>query len=255
MTKQTKTLDTIAVIEYDSTMLPSNNLKQVILVKEYQNKKDEDWYETSFLTSFIFPALAALIVLFITKRINRNKDRIESEKLEEEVDKIKIETENIKKSFQPIVIGTLQSVQEKIIDSKIDALKSLVELKNKFAHHEQQYCEGDPIIPEYSDFIELLFFEFSVEKFQKFKEFHNNYSYLFPDNVLNKLQELFMSLSALNEDKKSFESWQDYDADPSKEGVNHIENIIKLFDDSIMLMRKDCHLDTSFIHEFIEKNK
>lgn len=255
MIQKTKIIDTIATIKYDSTVVAKNNLKQIILVKEHQIAKDKDWYESTILTSFIYPALVALIVLYVTRALNKKKNKSEQKKLTEEIDKVRVETENMKKSFQPIVISTLQSIQDEIIPSKIDALKKLVALKNDFAFFEQQFCEGDPVVPNLEEFLRLLYFNFGYIKLNDFKKYHDEYSYLFPNNVFKILKNLKTELSILDGNKKSFNSIYDGDMEPSKRDINHIKKTIDLYDEAILAIRKDCHLDTSFIHEFIEENK
>ena len=59
----------------------------------------------------------------------------------------------------------------------------------------------------------------------------------------------------MNETKTSFNSTGDPDLEASKRDRDEIEKIIKLFEEAILEIRKDCHLDTSFIHDFIEQNK
>ncbi len=232
-----KVVDTTAII---------NNAKTVILVQE--KAKDSTPKETDWTTGLLIPILVAIGVGFVSYFFSRRKT-------DAEVKKLNIENENLKKSFQPIVIATLQSIQDKIVPSKIDALKTLVHLKNGFTHYEQQYFEGDPIVPDRERFLDLLFYNFSYSKFQEFSKFHNDYSYLFPDNVFSIMQDLKFILSRLNENKNYFNSMGDPDLEASKRDRDEIEKIIRLFDKAILAIRKDCHLDTSFIHDFIEQNK
>lgn len=232
-----KVIDTTAII---------NNAKTVILVQESSKKsmpKDTDW-----TTGLFLPILVAIGVGFVSYFFSKRKT-------DAEVKKLNIENENLKKSFQPIVIATLQSIQDKVTPSKIDALKLLVQLKNELIHYEQQYCEGDPIVPNLDEFLRLMFFNFEPSKYYRFKEFHDNYSYLFPDNVFEILKKIKVKLSAFNETKKSFDSVCDYTDEPSTVDRKKFIEIIDLYDNAILAIRKDCHLDTSFIHDFIEQNK
>jgi hypothetical protein len=236
-----------------------NNAKTVFLVQEKLKDpvaKETDW------TSLFFPLIIALVVARFSYYINKRKTDSEIEKLkgetkktDAEIQKLITENEKLKKSFQPIVIATLQSIQDKVIPSKIDALKLLVQLKNELMHYEQQYCEGDPIVPDLDEFLRLMFFNFEPAKYYRFKEFHDNYSYLFPDNVFEILKKLKIKISAFNESKKSFDSVCDYTDEPSGVDKKKFLEISDLYDEAVLAIRKDCHLDTSFIHDFIEQNK
>lgn len=246
-----KIIDTTAVI---------NNAKTVILVTEKRN--DSAVKETNWIVSLFIPIIIVIVGGVISHLINKGKTNSEirkikgdTKKTDVEIQKLITENEKLKKSFQPIVIATLQSIQDKVTPSKIDALKLLVQLKNELIHYEQQYCEGDPVVPNLDEFLRLMFFNFEPSKYYRFKEFHDNYSYLFPDNVFEILKKIKIKLSAFNETKKSFDSVCDYTDEPSTVDRKKFIEIIDLYDNAILAIRKDCHLDTSFIHDFIEQNK
>lgn len=249
--------DTVKLID---TTAVFNNAKTVILVQEKDKglaTKEPDW-----IVSIVFPTIIALVVASISYLLNKRKTDAEiiklkgdSEKTDAEIQKMKTENEKLKKSFQPIVISTLQSIQDKIVPSKIDALKTLVQIRNEFTEHEQQYCEGDPITPDYDEYLNLLFYNFSYSNYENYSKFHDNYSYLFPDNVFLVLKNLMSEIAKMNETKKSFNSMGDPELEASKRDRDEIEKMIKFFEEAILAIRKDCHLDTSFIHDFIEQNK
>jgi len=233
-----KVIDTTAII---------NNAKTVILVQEKSKEsmpKDTDW-----TTGLLLPILVAIGVGFVSYFFSKRKT-------DAEVKKLNIENENLKKSFQPIVIATLQSIQDKIVPEKIDALKKLVQLKNDFTYFDQQYCEGDPVtVTDEYEFTKLIFFGFSGKKHDNFKIWYDNYSYYFPDNVFVLLSNQKNKLFSFNESKKSFDSVCDRDDYASGTYNKVIIEIIDLFEQCVLAIRKDCHLDTSFIHDFIEQNK
>lgn len=246
-----KVIDTTAII---------NNAKTVILVQE--KVKDAVIKETDWTGSLFIPLIIVVLGGFFSYFMNKNRIDIEISKIkgetlktDAEIEKLISENEKLKKSFQPIVIATLQSIQDKIVPSKIDSLKTLVHIRNEFTFHEQQYDEGDPIVPDHDRFLDLLFYNFSFSKFQNFSKFHDDYSYLFPDSVFSIMKNLKFILSKLNENKNYFNSLGDPDLEASRRDRDEIEKIIKLFDEAILAIRKDCHLDTSFIHDFIEQNK
>lgn len=240
--------DTVTVKYFDSSTIVEKGNEHIILIHDQKKESVKDWKESPLIVSLLIPILVASFIAWFAYKLNTQKNKLE-------IDKLKEETSNLKKTFQPIVIGTLQSIQDKIIASKIEALKLLVQIRNNFTYHEQQYCEGDPITPDYEEHLSLLFYNFSSIEYDEYSKFHDGYSYLFPDKVFNILGILYGKLSDLNETKKSFNSIGDPDLDASQKDRKNIEHIINLFNEAIQAIRKDCHLDTSFIHDFIEKNK
>ena len=249
--------DSIKII--DTTAI-FNNAKTVILVQE--KTKDPLVKETNWTASVLFPIIIALVGTGISYLINKRKTDAEIKKIkgdtkktDAEIQKLITENEKLKKSFQPIVIGTLQSIQDKIVPTKIEALKELVKLKNEFIYFEQQFYEGDPVVPSFDELLRLLFFNFGPLKSDNFKKYHDEYSYLFPNNVFEKLRKIKITLTTLNNNHMSFMSVYDGDLEPSNEDYKKITEIINLYEEAILAIRKDCHLDTSFIHDFIEQNK
>jgi len=240
--------DTSIVKIFDSTTVIKSGNEQIILIQDFKKESVKDLHEIPWITSLIIPILVAAGVAWIANMMNKKKNKLE-------IDKLKEETSNLKKTFQPIVIGTLQSIQDKIITFKIDALKNIIHLRNDFVFHEQQYYEGDPATLDIEEYLEVLFYNFSQKKYQEFNIFHHKYSYLFPNFVFDILNNLQNKLAELNDTKKSFDSFDDQESEPSKRDREEIRKIIQLFDDSILAIRKDCHLDSSFIHDFIEQNK
>jgi hypothetical protein len=240
--------DTTTVKYLDSLIIVGKGNEHIILIQGKKKESVKDWKESPLIVSFLIPILVASFVAWFAHKLNAKKNKLE-------IDKLKEETSNLKKTFQPIVIGTLQSIQDKIITSKIEALKLLVQIRTNFTHHEQQYCEGYPIVPDYHCYLNLLFYNFSSIEYHEFSKFHHGYSYLFPDKVFNILRDLYGKLYDLNEAKKSYNSIGDPDLDASQKDRKDIEDIIDFFNEAIQAIRKDCHLDTSFIHDFIEENK
>jgi hypothetical protein len=240
--------DTTTIKYLDSSTVVEKGNEHVILIQDLKKESVKDWKESPWIVSLLIPILVASFVAWFAYKLNKKKNKLE-------IDKLREETSNLRRTFQPIVIGTLQSIQDKIITSKIEALKLLVQIRNSITHHEQQYFEGDPITPDYDEYLALLFYNFSSLEYDEYRKFHDSYSYLFPDKVFNVLENLSEKLSSLNETKKSFNSMGDPDLEPGRKDRNDIEEIFNLFNEAILAIRKDCHLDTSFIHDFIEENK
>lgn len=194
------------------------------------------------------PIIVAFVVTWFSNKFNKKKNKLE-------IDKLREETRALKKSFLPLVIGTLQSIQDKIITSKIEALKLLVQIQNNFTFVEHQYIDGEIIELEYKEYIELLFLNFLSKKYDEYCTFHDSYSYLFPDKVFDILVDLKHKLDFLNESKKVFDLNETTVSEPEKKDIAITKDIVNLFHEAILAIRKDCYLDTSFIHDFVEENK
>jgi len=228
------------------------NVKPIILIEE-KNRISEN--EINWFSSVVIPVSIAVITAIISYIVNKRKTDAEIESLRSAKIKTDAEIESLKKSFQPIVIGTLQSVQDKIMPSKIEALNILIKSRNRFIYHKQFFFEDDPVVPGENEFLRLVFNDYSEDKYNSFKDWFDNYSYFFPDNVFTTLSKLKDKLLALNESKKYFDSVCDQDDYPTKNDTKMILEIISIYEKAILAIRKDCHFDTSFIHDFIEQNK
>jgi hypothetical protein len=248
-----KVIDTTAII---------NNAKTVILVQE--KAKDPVIKETDWMGSFFIPLIivfvGGLFSYFMNKRrtdVEIKKIKGETLKTDVEIQKLITENEKLKKSFQPIVIGTLQSVQEHILTIKLAALKELIRLKADFVFFEQIFDEeGDPYYGHNDNiFLKQVFLNFGPRKFDETKVFHETYSYIFPDIVLEILRKLFLIIKVHNEEVNYFHMNNDGESGPTGKDIQRIQDILELFDQAVLAIRKDCHLDTSFIHDFIEQNK
>jgi hypothetical protein len=213
-------------------------------------------------TIIIVPILITLSGAVISYLFNRSKTKaeinkmiVEADKTEVEINKLREETRNLKRTFQPVVISTLQSVQDKVLDDKIFALRRINALYSKFIEYPQQYDEGDPVTPSKERQLDLLFRSFDQALYQEFKEFHNQYSYVFSDTAFNNLKHLYESLGELSEINISWHHEDDGLIVPNNNDIKLIKRIIEQFAVTQTSIRKDCYLDSEFIHEFLSENK
>lgn len=210
----------------------------------------------TIITTALVSGVVSIAVTGLTHYLGKNKTQAEIQELKANTTKTETEIEGLKRSFQPTVIATLQSVQDKVIDKKIEALSKIIQLKADLMAVDISYDdEGEPIIRDIDDYYNEMFKTFRSVYLEDYKNIHNTYSYLFPDKVLDVLQNLMNSLTDL--DKKVsyyFMATEGFDP-PHPKDVKQLETVIDLFSESLMAIRKDCHLDSSFIHDFIEQNK
>jgi hypothetical protein len=244
-------IDTIVVGVYDSTMVitkESGSSDQVIIIQDQKTIPAKDWYENPLISSLLIPIIVAIATAWVIHLVKRSKYKAEVEKLTEE-------TKQLKKSFEPIVISTLQSIQDKIIDSKIKALNKLVELRLEFISFNQHYDhQGDAIINEESEYHMELYKRYGSKQFDEIKAFHYTYSHLFPDIVLISLNELMSHAKSLEENVINFHHHEDGHIEPGQRDLNEVKEMIEKFEKAITLVRKDCHLDSDRVHKFIESN-
>lgn len=226
-----------------------------------QESEQVNWWSTIGLP-IIIPIVIATAGAFISYFINRAKTKAEIKKLkadankaEEEIKKIREETKNLKKSFQPIVIGTLQSVQEKVLNEKIEALKKLTLYFNQFIRYTPVFNEGEMVIPSKNEMYVSIFLDFQPSYKVDYMNFHNTSAFLFSDIVFKELDILSDQIVEITEKKVGYDFKKEMLTSVDDSIINLIDSIINSFQDCQLLMRKDCFLDTDFIHQFIEENK
>lgn len=214
------------------------------------NKKEEvsSWYENSVIISFVFPAIVTLLTLWFTRFINKKKYNAEIEKINTEVGQLK-------KSFQPVIVSTLQAVQSNVIGNKIDGLKRLLKLKSNFLTWDYLEVEGDPVLPKGDDFLISVYEHFTASVADDYIHFHEEYAYLYSDKALELLEELLTKMEDLQEDHFQFYNYHESREKPVPESISLVKSIIALYNRSIAMVRTDCLLDNDYIHDFIETYK
>lgn len=229
----------------------------MILIFQDSTQNQFDW-----LGSLLAPTLVALFIATISFFFNRKKTRqeinslkVNTKKSNVEIEKLQLENEQIKRSFQPVVLSTIQAVQDNIIKDKIQGLKLLLKLKAEFLDWEYENLEGDRVLPTTENYFISIYKNYSETKTQEHNKFHQEFAYLFSDKVLSKLNELLYKILDLKEDNYSFYDIHDPTDLPHKESLKLIKEIEELFNESISMVRFECLLDNSFIHEFIETYK
>jgi hypothetical protein len=236
--------DTSIVQFFDTSTVIKSSSDQIILIQDLKKEPIKYWYENTWMTSLIIPILVAAIVAWLTNFINRKKNKLE-------IDKLKEETSQIKESYKPIVIATIQSVQEKLIINKISGLKELLGLSAELFNNEQIYYEGEGL-NTYDDYLNEIFIGFSSNYFKRFEDFITNYGYFYNVNTFKMLQKLNFEMSGLHNSVKAYDSKTDSNKVPSQLDREEIKNISKLFNSAINGIRSELHLENNFIQDYIE---
>ena len=214
-------------------------------IKVIQPKKVESGiFDNTVVTSFVFPILITVITFLIARFVTRKKDKKDLEKVEAEI-------EQIKTSFQPIVLNSLQNVQNEIFKDKTNSLKGLIKSKSELFNVEQIYHEGYAIIADTYDYYQDVYLNFRKTSLSEVKKNSLDNASLFPNEIRNEFQKLMTQLFEIGDiqDREFSTQNQSMPTDVDKK----LEIISNSFDNLIDLIRNDLHLDNTFIHDFISE--
>jgi|694.fasta_scaffold03634_16 hypothetical protein len=234
--------DTSIVKLFDSTTVIKSGNEHIILIQDLKKEAVKDWYESPWIASLLIPILVAAAVAWVGNMMNKRKNNLEIEKLKEE-------TNQMKNSFQPIIVSTIQGVNDKLLETKIKALKQLTGIKSEFIDVEQQYFEGEPVF-DYDEYLEQIFMKYSFLQFEKLKKFKDEYSYFLSKRTFEKFNILYSELEQFYLSRISFQSADDGETDPNME--EDTKSILANFEIVLLEMRNELHLDNTFIEDFIK---
>lgn len=243
--------DTIIFQNNDSIYQVSDAKSQIILLQGQRNNTTKAWYEETVYSSVVFPIIVAILTAYLLNKINARKNKADLEKVIEE-------TDQMKRSFQPAIFSAIHSIQEKLLDKRLEALKSLTEIRNNIISYDPKYTEDEePYYPREQELLEILFKEFKNSYFESFKKFLSEYAYLFPKSMIERNSMIKERLEKIVDDTYLF--WAAFDGNPKVavgfDTTNYLSETIRLIEESISEIRKECLLDESFVKDFINANK
>jgi len=223
---------------------------ETILDKSYTvqviqpEKGDSGFFDNPVLTSLVFPVLVTILTFLVARLVTSKKDKKDFQKVEAEI-------EQIKTSFQPIVLNSLQNVQNEIFKDKTSSLKGLIKSKSELFNVEQIYHEGDAIIEDSYDYYQNVYLNFSNTSLSEVKKNSLDNASLFPNHIRIEFQKLLTQIFEINDIQEREFSTQNQNMPTGVE--TKLETISKSFDRLIDMIRKDLHLDNTFIHDFISE--
>ncbi|WP_416441752.1 hypothetical protein ACH3O9_14735 [Leeuwenhoekiella sp. A16] len=242
----------IQLISDDYKVLKKND-NIIVIEQKDKSENSKSFYETPLFLSLFFPIVISLCGFFIARWWFRLKEKKENEKLEVEVEKIREDIRVLKKSFQPIVLSTIQLTQEKLINDKILALKELASFRYKFFAMEQDYIQGQPFIEDTFEYHQSVYGKVNETLLNDLKEIVLKKGFLFPKGIKDNMNLLIYELSDIYEIQKREYSSQ------IQEMPNEVIKILERLSEKLNIViddiRTDLHIDNSFIHDFIEKYK
>jgi hypothetical protein len=247
----TNSLDTTNIITYKDSTLKNGKTSHIIIIRENKKEEAKNWYENSVITSLLVPIILTFCTIWITRFLNRKKELAEQEKIKEEISKLQTENKNMRKSFQPIVISSLQIIQSEVLKVKIDGLKALNEFKRNLLTYDGP-SRGDGLDWDEDDYLENIFWKFNSNQDEIYKDFLLQYSYVFPDTVITDLTSIEMVIGELTETNSTMSA---DNPDPDYEDIKRVKQLIIKMDEAIKALRTDLHLDDDFIHKFIKQNQ
>lgn len=246
--------DTIKVLLISNEYkVHKNNDNIIVIEQKNKNEKTKEFYETSLFGSFFIPLILLLISFLIARWWFRKKEKKENEKLEAEIEKIREDINTLQNSFQPIVLSTIQLTQEKLVEDKISALKEIVNFRYKLFSIDQDYKEGEPLIEDTNEYHQSVYGNISNSVLNEIKETVLMKGYLFPKNIKDNMNLLIYELREIcNIQKREYSIQEQKMPDKVISILNRLSEKFNVVIDDI---RKDLHIDDSFIHDFIEKYK
>lgn len=220
-----------------------------ITINLVQPKKENPSFLDNSLITFLFPIVVPILVTLSLRIITRKRDKAELGKIETETEKNQEEITKIKSSYHPIILSSLQNIQNQLFQDKINSLKELIKSKAEIFSVDQSYHEGDAVIQDIYEYYDNVYFGFST-KLENIKKNSLDNASLFPSKIRDKFQNLVNLLYQVDEIKKREAS--NREPNMPYEVKEKLENISKSFDELIDLIRNDLHFDNTFIHNFID---
>lgn len=203
--------------------------------------------DINFITTLYIPILLSLLTILattlITKSITNKQDRTTTQKLE-------IEIQNLKKSYQPFVFDALNKIGNELLPRKIRLLDNLIKIKSKLFFFENDFLEGNPRVEDYSIYMETMSKNINKEIVTDFQDNILKESYYFNSNIINHITRLSSNIKKLNDYNSIQQSILSQDAHP--ESMQTLTQINTLFIETIELIRQDLQLDNLYIQNFLK---
>lgn len=224
------------------------NPDQVITVKLIAAETDKPvFFDQLPFNDLIFP----LILAFIITIINRRTIKAEISKLSSETKKNKAEIAKIKSSYQPIVLNSLQIIQNQLFQDKINSLKDLIKSKSELFNVTQIYHEGEGLIEDEYDYFRNVYLNLSLNLIEDLKKNALSNAGLFPSEIRDKFNKVAALLYGAHDVQRMHFSKHSQDLPAGMQET--LQNIYSQFENLIELIRYDLHFDNTFIHDFIKE--
>ena len=257
-----KTLNDTFQIQLVSDEYKINQKSGINIIIEQKEKtlKPKEFYESDIFISSILSLLISICIILIPKLIYRSREIAERKKIQADIvklegKKLKIDQEilQLRRTFQPNVLAALQKTQENILQDKINTLREIIKFKTEFYNVPNAYFEGIGVIEDITKYYQCVYSGFYSDEYINIRNIVLLNGYIFPESIKAKLIDILNDLSNLLDIQNRESSLRNNDM--PTDAFKILENLSLKFEIVIEKIRKDLHLDNTFIHDFVEKYK
>jgi len=240
------TKDTLKLQLFSNEYHVKETVENIIVIEQKDKDKPKEFIESPVFVSLIVPILIIGINILISKYFLGRKDKTEIKRIEEEI-------KQMKSSFQPIVLSTIQKTQEYILKDKVNALKEIVDYRNNLYTLEPFYISGISVCEDDHDYYRTVYEKINRHFIDIFRRIEIEKGYFFPDEIIANIHSIQTVLNEIYNIQEREYSLQIREI--PEEAKDKLINLKDKFELVISQIRKDLHLDDKFIHEFIQKYK
>ena len=198
------------------------------------------------LMNVVVPIFVAAITAFLVNFFNRKQRKAELEKLNSEIGVLK-------HRFQPVVIETLIKTHELLIEDKINALRELLDFKEKLLKVDVSYQNGRANVEDFDEYYDVIYEKIGDSEIAIINSIIVKYGYLFRDDILEAMHKLSNDLSRIYHIQK--ERFSMSDRVMPEEALGLVSLLSNRFNNTIEAIREDLHINDDFIHKFINSYK
>lgn len=238
----------------ENKTIPINNSISSTHIEQNDNPNiEKSFYENQIFMSIFIPLIVSILGFIAQRWWFRKKEKNENKKLELDISKAVEDISFLKKSFQPIVLSTIQLTQQTLINDKIEALKELATFRYNLFNHEQFFSDGISLVNDIYEYYQYLYQSLSESTIKEITNITLKKGYIFPNNINKNLNSIIYIIKEIHDISKR---------EMSKNSMEMPEEVKPKFDKLsdklnkvIDEIRADLHIDNNYIHQFIEKYK
>lgn len=234
--------------------IPINNSTSSTHIEQTDKKNiEKSFYECDIFISIFIPLIVTILTFLAQRWWFRKKERNENKKLELDIAKATEDIITLKKSFQPIVLSTIQLTQQTLVNDKIEALKELAAFRYNLFNLDQDFVDGIPLIDDIYDYYQNIYQNLSESTIKEITTITLKKGYIFPNNINKNLNLIIYDIKEIYDISKKEMSKQSMEMpNDVKLKLDELSDKLNSVIDDIRL---DLHIDNNYIHQFIEKYK
>lgn len=260
--------DTIKVQLVSDEYKVSKNIDNVIVIEQKEKDKEpSSLLDNPLISILLLPLFVAVLTAFITARITtrsqKRKEKAEIDKTNQEVENLKKENAKVneeisqmKISFQPIVLSSLQKIQDSLLEKKLKALDRIVLFDLKLYDIDEIYIDGERETESKKAYFDLVYQQkINSEVHKLYENFSINYANVFSNEIRNKIWDIREDLRTIADIQTREYSKTPKNQNMPEDAYNKLLGLKEKIRSTIDLIRNDLFLDETFIRDFINKYK